>query len=124
MSLVTDPKDVDTTDRGDGQQKSYLVLSDAERALGFVRQVRRSYKHVGSPGPQYPLRDLNTEEIERGYAEPDIGYVKFEAYPEGRSSATGRFWTQAQLDKVGKGCGTVTTMGQAIAETYSRNPRF
>lgn len=29
-----------------GQQKGYVVLSDAERAKGFVRPVRRSYKHA------------------------------------------------------------------------------
>jgi hypothetical protein len=51
-----------------GQQKAYVVLSDEERAKGFVRPVRRSYVH-------------NT-------------------------------------------CGTPTTMGQAIAETYARNPKF
>lgn len=52
----------------DGMQESYLVLSDEERAKGFVRPVRRSYTH------------------ER--------------------------------------CGTVTTMGLAIAETYARDPGF
>lgn len=52
----------------DGQQRDYIVLSDAERARGFVRPVRRSYIHLP--------------------------------------------------------CGTVTTMGLAIAETYARNPAF
>lgn len=28
-----------------GQQKGYVVLSDAERARGFVQPVRRSYVH-------------------------------------------------------------------------------
>lgn len=28
-----------------GQQKAYVVLSDAERARGFVRPVRRTYVH-------------------------------------------------------------------------------
>lgn len=50
------------------QQKGYVVLSEEERAKGFIRPVRRSYKH--------------------------------------------------------EKCGVVTTMGQAIAETYARNPRF
>ena len=50
------------------QNDVYLVLSEAERAAGFVRSVRRSYIH-----------------------EP---------------------------------CGTITTMSQAIAETYARNPQF
>lgn len=51
-----------------GQQKGYVVLSEAERAKGFVRPVRRSYVH----------------------------------------------------DK----CGGTTTMGQALAETYARDPHF
>lgn len=50
------------------QAAAYLVLSEDERAKGFVRPVRRSYWHVI--------------------------------------------------------CGAVTTMGQAIAETYARNPGF
>jgi hypothetical protein len=29
-----------------GQQKDYVVLCDAERAKGFVRPVRRTYKHL------------------------------------------------------------------------------
>lgn len=31
--------------RPDGMQKAYVVLSDAERARGFVRPVRRTYVH-------------------------------------------------------------------------------
>lgn len=52
----------------DGMQEKYLVLSDEERARGFVRPVRHSYLH--------------------------------------------------------RICGTVTTMGTAIAETYARDPGF
>lgn len=51
-----------------GQQKDYVVLCPQERAKGFVRPVRRSYKHLT--------------------------------------------------------CGTVTTMGLALAETYARDPTF
>jgi len=50
--------------------------------------------------------------------------VKYEPYPADEHPSLGRLWTQADLDKVGKGCGTVTTMGQAIAETYARQPGF
>lgn len=32
--------------RGDGQQKGYVVLSDEERAKGFVRPVRQTYTHL------------------------------------------------------------------------------
>jgi hypothetical protein len=33
-----------------GQQKGYVVLSESERAKGFVRPVRRSYKHLKCGG--------------------------------------------------------------------------
>lgn len=51
-----------------GQQQDYVVLAEEERAKGFVRPVRRSYRHLK--------------------------------------------------------CGTVTTMGQTLAETYARDPNF
>lgn len=51
-----------------GQQETYLILSEEERAKGFVRPVRQKYKHLK--------------------------------------------------------CGSVTTMGLAIAETYARDPSF
>jgi hypothetical protein len=54
--------------RPDGMQNDYVVLAEEERAKGFVRPVRRSYKHLK--------------------------------------------------------CGTVTTMGQTLAETYARDPGF
>ena len=114
--------EANTEDRGDGQQKGYVVLCDDERAKGFVRPVRRGYIHVGAR-PKYPTRDLTPEEA-NGNA--GCEYVKFEAYPEGspergRSSVVGRFWTAAQLRS---GCGTLTTMGQKLAETYARDPGF
>ena len=55
-------------DQSTGQHKDHWVLSQEERAKGFVRPVRCSYRH------------------ER--------------------------------------CGTITTMGQAIAETYARQPSY
>lgn len=51
----------------DGLQKAYVVLTEEERAKGFVRPVRRTYVHS---------------------------------------------------------CGVATTMAQAIAETYARDPKF
>lgn len=110
----------------DGQQACYLVLSEEERAKGFVRPVRRTYRHVGPVGPKYPLRDLTAEEKDMWKDDPDP-FVVFEEYPEELKAQgrTGRYWTQAQIDRVNKGgCGTDTSMGQAIAETYSRNPNF
>lgn len=73
MTITTDPNDPRlgrgvNRDGGEGMHDAYLVLSDEERAKGFVRPVRRTYVH----------------EV----------------------------------------CGGATTMGQAIAETYARNPSF
>ena len=69
MGLTTDPNEECLHDiKPDGQQCCYLVLSDEERAKGFVRPVRRSYVHLA--------------------------------------------------------CGTLTTMGQELAETYARDPKF
>jgi hypothetical protein len=46
MSIKTDPDSLDTTiDPATGMQKEYLALSEEERAKGFVRPVRETYKH-------------------------------------------------------------------------------
>jgi len=113
-SPVTD--DHREIDPSTGLQKAYVVLSAEERGKGFLRPIRRSYRHVGAR-PANPVRPL-TEAEQARYAE--FGYVVFEAYPDG-GSVSGKFWTQAQLSA---GCGEVTTMGQALAETYARDPSF
>jgi hypothetical protein len=97
-----------------GQQKGYVVLSEEERRKGFVRPVRCSYKHVGVR-PRHATRELTAEE-KKQYA--DYHYVLKEINPDGNS---GRYWTEKQLHS---GCGTVTTMGRALAETYARDPEF
>lgn len=72
MSLTTDPNHPDLTHGSDDkpvpQAKVYIILSEEERAKGFVRPVRKSYKHTT--------------------------------------------------------CGSVTTMGLGLAETYARDPKF
>lgn len=69
MGLTTDPADPGLRKiESSGQQAVYLVLSEEERAKGFVRPVRRAYRHLA--------------------------------------------------------CGTVTTMGAALCETYARDPKF
>jgi len=72
LTLVTDSNDPRLghgTDTTPGPQNDvYLVLSEEERAKGFVRQVRNAYRHSK--------------------------------------------------------CGTVTRMGQALSETYARDPKF
>lgn len=103
--------------RADGQHESYWVLSADERAKGYVRPLRHSYRHVGEQ-PKFPLRDLTDEERTR---HAGCNYVKFEVYPESESPKTGRFWTEAALKG---GCGTETRMGFALCETYARDPSF
>jgi hypothetical protein len=73
MSLTSDPNDprlkhFTGPEKPGPQAEVYLVLSEEERAKGFVRPYRDAYKH--------------------------------------------------------KKCGTVTTMGRALSETYARNPKF
>lgn len=72
MTHTDDPNDPALTRGVDDapvpQAEKYLVLSDAERAKGYVRPLRTKYKH--------------------------------------------------------ETCDTVTTMSQAIAETYARQPNF
>lgn len=46
MGLTTDRDDPRLNNtRDDGQQEAYLVLSDEERAKGFVRPLRKTYVH-------------------------------------------------------------------------------
>lgn len=71
-----------------GQHKAYIVLCEEERAKGFVRPYRDSYRHVGA------LEQLVNDAGEETFAV--------------RSG----------------GCGTVTTMGRALSETYARDPKF
>jgi hypothetical protein len=104
---------IDTT----GMHEAYWVLSEEERAKGFVRPVRASYKHVGMR-PQGETRPLTEEEHERY---DKFNYVAYEPYGPEKNPSTGRFWTQEQLDS---GCGRITTMGHALAETYARDPKF
>lgn len=123
--LTTDPTDpelghgIDTSPTE--QSKKYLILSEEERAKGFVRPLRNKYVHRGYAKPQYPLRELTQEELER-YS--SFGYIKYEAFPENDTSLIGRYWTQKQLDNTEKGCGVETVMGQELSETYAREPHF
>lgn len=130
MGLTTDPTSpclghgFDT--KPVSQNACYLVLSDEERAKGFVRPVRDSYIHVGPPGPRFPTRALTDEERSRFTDREDTNpYIVFEPWPKDfKPGSIGRFWTQTQLDAINNGCGAITTMAREIAETYARDPHF
>ncbi len=50
-TLTTDRSDPGLREiRPDGQQEKYLVLSEEERAKGFVRPLRRAYRHLRCDG--------------------------------------------------------------------------
>lgn len=68
MSIVYDRKDLDTTIGPDGMQENYLALSDEERAKGFVRPVRRSYRHTKCNG----LTTMGQELAETYATQPDF----------------------------------------------------
>lgn len=118
MPVTDDPNDPELKEiEPSGMQKSYLVLSEEERAKGFVRPLRTSYIHVGVR-PTGPTRELTELEHQRY---DQYGYVLFEEYTDKSDRHVGRFWTKEQLES---GCNQVTTMGLAIAETYARQPDF
>lgn len=112
----------------EGQHKDYIVLCPDERAKGFVRPVRNAYRHVG--------RSICAEIIPKGrpsWEPPKLGGpLNVCGLPHGHEGDHGeRLWTtgysEAQRLKESHrkgGCGSVTTMGTALAETYARDPKF
>lgn len=130
MGLTTDPNDpcLQSGRKEEGQNACYLVLSEEERAKGFIRPYRDSYVHIG--------KDVRShwKKIHRMLDESDEYFGKYVAVmtvieKEDGSFGGGPYVTQEELDswnsnkRVG-GCGTSTKMGQAIAETYARDPKF
>lgn len=105
-----------------GMQKDYVVLAPEERAKGFVRPYRDTYKHVGNGGPKGKTRELTPEE--KGQYQ-SYGYVLHEDYGPEKDPLVGKYWTQAELDGANAPCGgAVTKMGWELSETYARNPKF
>ena len=103
----------------DGQHAAHPIAPADQRATK-VRPVRDRYKHVGIR-PKYPTRPLTPEEVERHNTKLGCNYVAYEQYPPEMKPMCGRFWTEAQLKG---GCGVVTRMPQAIAETYAAQPGY
>lgn len=86
-----------------GQHDGYIVLCPDERAKGFVRPYRDKYEHVGPRICGLPVGDGN-----------QVCYMD----PGHQSECGIAAGTRAS------GCGTVTTMGRALSETYARDPKF
>lgn len=127
-----------TTDRNDprlhqtkenGQNEAYLVLSEEERAKGFVRPVRRSYLHVGKVPHYKGLHRLLTDEEKAEYPEKKYVAILTVLTDDEGNFKGGSYVTQDELDAWTEGrrtggCGTLTTMSAALAETYAREPKF
>jgi hypothetical protein len=112
-----------------GQQEAYLVLSDDEKAKGFIRPVRRSYIHVGKTLNHFKGIHRMLDETDKPDLRPKYVAVMTVMTDEDGSFKAGTYVTQQELDawkaqkRIG-GCGTRTDMHQSIAETYARNPKF
>lgn len=60
MGITDDRNDPDLRiTEPDGMQKKYLVLSEQERAKGFIRPVRQTYIHVGVGGHELDPNDIS-----------------------------------------------------------------
>lgn len=124
MSLTTDrndPKLKEGQKNVTGQHEIYLVLSDDELAKGFIRPYRDRYIHVGRKVCG-KMRDNNGQ----------LGGTRLVCtMPSNHKGDCNGFesMTQPEHAKVLDngyfgGCGTVTTMGTKLSETYAREPKF
>ena len=126
MSLTTDPKDPRLGHGVDNepvpQNEVYLVLSEEERAKGFVRPVRTSYIHVGRDLSYYKgIHRMLTEEEQKEH--PKYVAVMTVLENEDGTFKGGSYVTTEELEayqfgkKIG-GCGG-TTHPERIAARIS-----
>lgn len=112
-----------------GQHEAYWVLCEEERKKGFVRPVRRTYRHVGRSicGKIEPR--VGAGHI---YAPKLGGSISICALKPGHDgecfdviqSVTQPEAAEAERMHTLGGCGSNTSMGQTLAETYARDPKF
>lgn len=136
MSLTTDPKDPALKEgqkNETGQHDIYLVLSQEERAKGFVRPVRDTYIHVGKKlcyeEIWYLLDEKQQSEMKKKFPDKEYFAVMVSLKDKNGKIIGGSYVTKEEYDhwqsgKLIGGCGTETRMGLALAETYARNPLF
>jgi len=121
-SPVTD--DHREIDPATGMQKGYVVLSDEERAKGFVRPLRQTYRHVGKRvcGQRREIEavEMLPGKIAHVCCKPLEHDGPCTVFQQVSASELARIERYGCLD----GCGGTTTMHQALAETYARKPDF
>ncbi len=108
-----------------GQHKDYIVLCPDERAKGFVRPYRDKYIHSGRSvcGAYLDPREIRETK----------DFWEICAQEHGHTGACGSPFYGDLLPSEAKqihsthrkgGCGAETKMGQALSETYARDPSF
>lgn len=105
-----------------GQHKAYIVLCEEERRKGFVRPYRDIYRHVGRSVCAKIVDSAGVLGGPRRICDLPEGH-------EGACDESYRTVTQpehAELLRTHRlgGCGTITTMGRDLSETYARDPTF
>lgn len=103
-----------------GQHASYIVLCDEERAKGFVRPYRDRYKHVGRSVC------LRYKAASDGFLTvcDDAAEHAGECFIDTRTLTPREHKIAVDGGHRLGGCGSVTTMGRALSETYARDPGF
>ena len=132
MSLTTDRNDPKLKEgqlNETGQHEIYLVLPEEEISKGFVRPVRNAYVHVGKKLLYKGIHRMLDEDEREEYLDKKYVAVMTVLVDETGKFMGGSYVTQKELDawesgKLIGGCGTTTTMGKELSETYARNPNF
>lgn len=96
-----------------GQHKAYIVLCPDERAKGFVRPYRDAYEHVGR------RREHSFSTFQEDGS--DVQACRICKRTEAEIAHDPALVSCGSREG---GCGTVTTMGRALSETYARDPKF
>lgn len=107
-----------------GQHKDYIVLCEEERAKGFVRPFRDSYRHVGQ---SVCGEIVNNAHLKLGGPRDICGQSFGHEGECGSPFYAGMSQPEhAQILNTHRkgGCGATTTMGKALSETYARDPKF
>lgn len=108
-----------------GQHDGYIVLCPDERAKGFVRPYRDAYKHVGHLIARCQITQTGEDHERPRQCIRRTGHEDNHEFTE-LMLVNGpiQFILLGPLSPREGGCGTVTTMGRALSETYARDPSF
>ena len=130
MPLTTDPNDpcLKNGRKEEGQNNCYLILSEEERSKGFVRPYRNAYIHVGKK-LHYHSIDRVFDKLEKNELNGKYYVAILNVMGGDGEIIGGSYVTQDEFDawknnKLIGGCGSVTTMGRELSETYARDNTF